>query len=250
MFTKEETTSPTVSTDALLLSILIDAKERRDVAVADVEGAYLHADMDIFTVMKLEGLDVEIMCDVDSKYKKFVTEENRKKVLYLELVKALYGCVRSALLWYELFSSTLTNLGFELNLYDPCVANKMIGGKQCTLVWYVDDNKVSHVDPTVVTTIIEAIEKRFGKMTVSRGKEHEFLGMVITYNDDGTASLDMSRYSKEAIDDFGEEIKRTSTTPAGKNLFDIDETSPKLSTEKAEVFHSIVAKLLYVSIRA
>ena len=34
-YTKEETTSPTVSTDALMISLMIDAKERRDVATAD-----------------------------------------------------------------------------------------------------------------------------------------------------------------------------------------------------------------------
>ena len=83
LYTKEETTSPTVSTDALMLSIIIDAKEKRDVAVADVEGAYLHADMDVFTVLKLEGLDVDIMCEVSKNYKNFVTEERGKKVLYL-----------------------------------------------------------------------------------------------------------------------------------------------------------------------
>jgi len=43
-YTKEETTSPTVSTDTLMISLMIDAKERRDVATADVEGAYLRAD--------------------------------------------------------------------------------------------------------------------------------------------------------------------------------------------------------------
>ena len=43
---KSETTSPTVSVDALMLSLMIDAKEDRDVATADVAGAYLKADMD------------------------------------------------------------------------------------------------------------------------------------------------------------------------------------------------------------
>jgi hypothetical protein len=45
LYTKDETSSPTVSTDALMLSLLIGAHERRDVAVADVTGAYLHAHM-------------------------------------------------------------------------------------------------------------------------------------------------------------------------------------------------------------
>jgi hypothetical protein len=61
----------------------------------------------------------------------------------------------------------LEEMGFELNPYDSCVANKVIDGKQCTVLWYVDDNKISHVDPDVVTSIIEKIEEKFGKMRVT-----------------------------------------------------------------------------------
>jgi hypothetical protein len=49
--------------------------------------------------------------------------------------------VISALLWYELFSSALKGMGSEINPYDICVANKIIDGSQCTIVWYVDDIK-------------------------------------------------------------------------------------------------------------
>ncbi len=76
-------------------------------------------------------------------------------------------------------------MGFELNPYDTCVANKTIDGKQCTVAWFVDDNKISHVDDKVVSNVIEKIEERFGKMTVTRGKEHVFLGMGISFHDDG-----------------------------------------------------------------
>jgi hypothetical protein len=51
----------TVATNALLLSILIDAKERRDVATADVSGAYVPADMKDFTLLKMEGESLNIM---------------------------------------------------------------------------------------------------------------------------------------------------------------------------------------------
>ena len=250
LYTKEETASPTVATDSLLLSLVIDAKEGRDVAVADVEGAYLHADMDDYTLLKLTGVDVDIMCKVNESYVKFVTTENNKRVLYLRLVKALYGCVKSAVLWYELFASTLTKMGFVLNPYDPCVANKLIEGSQCTIVWYVDDNKISHVNPKVVTSIIEGIESRFGKMTVTRGNEHEFLGMDIVFNNDETVTIGMDRYVKEAIADFGEKITRKAATPATKTLFDVSPDAELLEVEKQELFHSIVVKLLYVSKRA
>jgi len=173
-YTKEETTSPTVSMDALMISLMIDAKERRDVATADVEGAYLHADMEEFVLLKLVGKAVDIMCQVNPKYENFVVIENGKKVLYLQLLKALYGCVQSALLWYDLFTNTLVQIGFKLNPYDLCVANSQIKGKQCTIAWYVDDNKISNVDDTVITDIIEKIEAKFGKMTVTRGKSRVF----------------------------------------------------------------------------
>ena len=52
-----------------------------------------------FTLLRMEGDLVNIMCDVGTDYKKFVCYENGKKVLYLKLLKALYGCVQSALLW-------------------------------------------------------------------------------------------------------------------------------------------------------
>jgi hypothetical protein len=68
MYTKEQTASPTVSTDALMLSLMIDALEQRDVATADVTGAYLHADMDDFVVIKLTGDAVDIMCKANNKY--------------------------------------------------------------------------------------------------------------------------------------------------------------------------------------
>jgi hypothetical protein len=140
-------------------------------------------------------------------------------------------------------------MGFELNPYDMCVANKTIENKQCTIVWYVDDTKISHENSNVVTHVIEKIETRFGKMTVTRGKEHVFLGMNINFHENGTASIKMREYIKEAITDFGESITKSATTPAKKNLFEIDEESEKLTINNSEIFHSVVAKLLYVSKR-
>ena len=149
----------------------------------------------------------------------------------------------------QLFLTTLEGMGFVLNPYDACVANKLVNGKQCTIVWYVDDTKISHASEKTVSTIIELIEKRFGKMTVTRGKEHVFLGMDIEFCNDGTASIKMKGYIKEAIAEFRGDISRTAATPAKKDLFMIDDASGPLTLADREIFHSIVAKLLYVSKR-
>ena len=118
------------------MSLIIDAFEQRDVAIFDIPGAYLHADMKDFVLLKMVGPTVDIMIRVNAAWKQFVTHENGEKTLYLRLAKALYGCVQSGLLWYELYISVLKPLGFELNPYEPCVANATIEGTQCTMAWY------------------------------------------------------------------------------------------------------------------
>jgi hypothetical protein len=73
--------------------------------------------------------------------------------------------------------------------------------------------------------------------------------MNISFHNDGTASILMKDYIKEAIAHFGEDITRSATTPAKRNLFEIKENSVSLTDADREIFHSVVAKLLYVSKR-
>ena len=44
----------------------------------------------------------------------------------VELLKALYGTLRAARLFWEKLSSKLKEWGFEMNKYDPCVPNKIV----------------------------------------------------------------------------------------------------------------------------
>ena len=250
LYTKGEMSSPTLSSESLLMLLCVDAIEERDTAFCDVAGAYLNALMKDLVHMKLTGEVVDIMCSLDSSYREYVVTENGKKTLYVRLVKALYGCIQSALRWYELFSSTLVKQDFALNPYDACVANKIVDGKQLTVAWYVDDLKISHCDADVVTSTITFLESKFGKMTVTRGKEHEYIGMKIRFNGDKTVSVSMAQHIDEALAAFPETISKATTTPAKKDLFEIDETSDRLDPQLAEVFHSVTAKLLFTAQRA
>ena len=79
-------------------------------------------------------------------YKKYVSVNRKGElVLYVEALNALYGIVKAALLFYIKFVKNLKSIEFELNPYDPCVANKIVDGAQLTVVWHIDDPKVSHV---------------------------------------------------------------------------------------------------------
>ena len=50
-------------------------------------------------------------------------------------------------------SIRLENNDFIINSYELCVENKLVKGEAVTLVWYVDDPKVSHKDPFEVKKI-------------------------------------------------------------------------------------------------
>ena len=247
----ESIASPTLSLEGLLTTLAIDAHEKRDVAIFDVPGAYLHAEMppDKQILLKLKGKFVDIMCDVNPEHKTNIIEEKNQKVLYLWVTRAIYGCIESAMLWYDLYVSVLEKMGFKLNPYDKCVANKIINGKQCTICFYVDDNKVSHVDKKVVDDIIAEVTKHFGDLTVSRGNKHTFLGIHFEI-ENGLFKLNMKDQILEAIDTFRDDVSLNVTSPATKNLREVDETSQQLDKEKSMTFHSVVAKLLFIAKRA
>jgi len=85
---------------------------------------------------------------------------------------------------------------------------------------------------------------------VTRGKHHVFLVMDITFNNDGTVTLLMKEYLKEATADLGMDASRVATAPAKRDLFAINKKFEHLEKKIGELFHSIVAKVLYVSKRA
>ena len=83
-------------------------------------------------------------------YGPYVVFESRKKVLYVELLKAMYGQLIAALLWYNKFRGDLESIGYEFNPYDPCLANKVIDEKQHTVKYHVDDLMGSHVAESTI----------------------------------------------------------------------------------------------------
>ena len=156
-----------LGTESLFLSLVIDAHEGQYVVTADVVGAFLLADMEEFTVVKIDGSMVSYLVRANpSKFASFVTYEKGRKAINLKLKKALYGCMESSLLWWKLLTSTLIEkMRFELNPYDLCVVNKVVNGNQLTVLWYVDDLKTSHIEQGVVEDTIKKLEGFFGTLT-------------------------------------------------------------------------------------
>ena len=114
--------------------------------------------------------------------------EQGQPTLYVHITKAIYGLLVSAMLFYEKLATDLQEAGYQINPYDPCVTNKMINGKQHTVSWHVDDLKFSHKSPKVNDEFVKWIRKKYGtigKVKVTRGKRHQYLGMMLDYSKKG-----------------------------------------------------------------
>ena len=76
--------------EAVFLTAVIDAWENRKVAVLDVPGAFMQVDMDELVHVWFQGEMVDNLLEIDHDlYASYVSMENREKVMYVELLKAL-----------------------------------------------------------------------------------------------------------------------------------------------------------------
>ena len=257
--TREESASPTAALESIFILAVIDAKEGRDVMTTDVPNAFLHSVMpevepgEDRVIMKITGVLVDMLVELNPDlYESYVVWEKGKKVLYVQIMKALYGMLQASLLWYKTFRSDLEGYGFVFNPYDPCVANMMTEGKQHTIRFHVDDLKSSHLNPKVNDRFKLWLNDKYGgygKVKVVRGKIHEFLGMIFDYETPGEVKVDMRHYVNDMIDSLSVKIEGIEKTPAADDLLS-NVTGSKLPKDRAEEFHTTVAKGLFVCKRA
>jgi len=207
-----------------MLSCAIDTKEGRYVAVTDIPGAFLHANMEQDVHMLLEGTISELIFKVQPRVCRIWKNKHNKPMLYVKLKKALYRTLQVALLFWKLLSNTSKDWG-------QCVANKTINGKQCTIIWHVDDLKISHVDKKVIEDIIKQLNEKFGKespLTTAQGKLLEYLGMTLDYMTKGKVKISMYEYIEKMLTELPSDMNGSIKTPAVSHLFNVNKDATKL----------------------
>jgi len=135
--------------------------------------------------MKIRGTLLEILVDPE-KYDKYVELEDGRKTLYVIMLRALYGMMISSLQYYRKFLENLKSIGFQVNPYDPCVANRTVRGSQHTVTWHVDDLKSSHVNSKVNDEFLNWLEEKYaadgvGTVKAVRGPRHDYLGINLDF---------------------------------------------------------------------
>jgi hypothetical protein len=226
---------------------------------------------DYRVIVRLRGRIVDILCEIASEtYLPFVTANKKgERILIVQCMNALYGTMVASLLYYKKFVRGLKQEGFRLNPYDACVANKRVDGKVLTILFHVDDCKISHKSSKVVDDAIEWLRAEYevifedgtGGMKVRRGKVHDYVGMRIDYSTKGEVHLTMPKHLDDLLATFENsrtkvekgfvEVtkvtrSRSQRTPAPTDIFVVNEECEKLDKEGQEIFHCLVAKMIYI----
>ena len=88
---------------------VIDAHEGQDVMMCDIPNTFIqtpleYIDCNNHIIMKITGVLVDILlANNPDLYGGYVVYERGQKLLYVEVLKAIYGMLVSTILWYKKF---------------------------------------------------------------------------------------------------------------------------------------------------
>ena len=230
--------------------LALAAKFESICSVVDITGAYLEADWPAGPdavkqlLVWLEKSIVDILVEHYPEYAVFVEPDGR---MLTQAMKALYGCLESSRLWYDLLTSVLSDMGFVKNEIDPCVMVMHRDGRRISVVIYVDDLLVVTEHTEDADWVLNGLKRSFKKVKGQSGEtSFDYLGMRVNIVD-GAAILTMDGYEDTMLDMMpGVTCFKY---PADERLFELCSDSKPLSICEAKDFHTIVAKLLYYSVR-
>ena len=127
----------------------------------------------------------------------------------------------------------------------------------------MDDLKLSHKDPGVVTEMIAYLKGLYEKLPngevklieeqrlTDSNKMLNYLGMDFDFSVKKQVSTSMKHYVEKVIKEFPDPLRnKVISTPATVTLYEVRNDAPKLNPEKKAKFHRIVAQLLYIVKRA
>jgi hypothetical protein len=240
--------SPTAKLESILMELAIAAREGKLMTKVDIAGAYLNAligdDDDIY--MELSKDVTTILVEEMPTLKRFVEPSGK---LLTKILKAMYGLIQSAALWYNALTAFLKRLGFAANSIDNCVLNMRCKGRDITIILYVDDILILSTRECDTNWLIDALKREYGELTIESGKRLTYLGMVLDIRDDGEIRMRMDGYVDSVLGSFPEYNSiRKSTTPATINLFKPGR-GRLLNDKDRKRFHTTTARLLYLSKR-
>ncbi|XP_034229446.1 uncharacterized mitochondrial protein AtMg00810-like [Prunus dulcis] len=193
----------------------------------DVKNAFLHGELQEEVFMKQpQGF-------VDSQYPNHVCK----------LQKSLYGLKQAPRAWNAKFTGYLPTLGFSVSHSDPSLFVKKTEVAVVILLLYVDDIIITGSDPSLVTSVIQALSEVFELKDL--GKLKYFLGLEVQYHSGGKIFVNQAKYARDLIKKASMDTCKPCSTPSKPHHQVLkDEGTP---LPNPTLFRSIVGALQYLT---
>ena len=102
----EDSASPTVSQERIIIMAVINVKERRDIIMVDVLNAFIQTLLPKkyrragdWIIVKFKGKIVNFLIKINpGRHNKYVIYKNGKKVIYVKIIRAIYGIIIASFL--------------------------------------------------------------------------------------------------------------------------------------------------------
>ena len=110
------------------------------------------------------------------------------------------------------------SIGFQVNPYDVCEANRLVNDTQYTVVWHVDNIKSSHMQPKVKDRFLNQLQDSYAKDEIgevknTRGKIHNYLRMTLAFTINKKLWIDMTQYIGDMVQAFPDRLNGYATSP-------------------------------------
>jgi len=141
-------------------------------------------------------------------------------------------------------TNVLHDIGFQFHPLDPCV---MIRNETVVTI-YVDDMLLLSTHKGPLKEIEVYLKKKFQEIKCELTNEFSYLGMHIEIHEDKVI-ISMKKFVDDFLKLYGNLSARNYVTPTTMKFCEIDMKAPWLGEKRMKIFHTIVAKLLYLSKR-
>jgi len=209
----------------------------------DIKGAFVQTPMTGPPIYL--RLNQKIAANVINLYPAYTVFLQPDGSLLTEMLKAMYGCVQASSLWFALLMKLLLSQGYVASEVDRCVLRRASGGMIFCIMIYVDDLLIfaSKVETERIRNFLTVA---FTTITMSIANSISYLGMQLSWKDT-KFTVDMDFYLEQVLKDWQHVAMRSG--PGLRDTFKIDEASKLLAEKPRQLFHSTVARLLYLAKR-
>ena len=99
--------------------------------------------------------------------------------------------------------------------------NRIVNVQRFTVVYHMDNMKLSYLDEKEVTNRIKQLEGIYTGMRVNHGKKYDYIRMDLDFRKEGKVMVSMVDYLKQTVDVFTESIKGIPEIPVTDHLFEV-----------------------------